>query len=84
MCKFLRESSFSSYIQQKNRKIINSTYLVSVGCGRLGEGLHFHGRKFQSDSIVVKTKKLAKGSYVNVESLLMTLVAHLNAESLCW
>ena len=35
MCTFLRKSSFSSYIQQKNKQLI---YLVSVGCGRLAEG----------------------------------------------
>ena len=29
-CKFLRKSSFSSYVQYKNRKTNNSTYLVSV------------------------------------------------------
>ena len=46
MCKFLRKSSFSSYLQQGsplfqamyNIKTNNSTYLVSVGCGRLAEG----------------------------------------------
>ena len=38
-CKFSRTSSFSSYVQQQNRKqTINSTYFVSVGCGRLAEG----------------------------------------------
>ena len=40
---FSKKSSFSGHIQQKNRKSnnntdkINSTYLVSVGCGRLAE-----------------------------------------------
>ena len=38
-CTFLKKSSFSSYVQYiKNRKTNNSTYLVSVGCGRLAEG----------------------------------------------
>ena len=38
-CKFSRKSSFSSYVQHKNRRKKNSsTYLVSVGCGRLVEG----------------------------------------------
>ena len=39
MCTFSKKSSFSSYVQYiKNRKTNNSTYLVSVGCGRLAEG----------------------------------------------
>ena len=37
-CNNFRKSSFSSYVQHKNRKTISSTYLVSVGCGRLAEG----------------------------------------------
>ena len=38
-CKFSRKSSFSSYVQHKNRqKKKSSIYLVSVGCGRLAEG----------------------------------------------
>ena len=36
MCKILRKSSFSSYVQQKSRKTNNSTYLVSVGMGEAG------------------------------------------------
>ena len=38
-CKFSRRSSFSStYKKQQKSPPINSTYLVSVGCGRLVEG----------------------------------------------
>ena len=37
-CKFLRKSSFSSYAQHNNRITNNTTYHVSVGCGRLAEG----------------------------------------------
>ena len=37
-CTFSRKSSFSSYVQHKNwKQTINSTNLVSVGCGRLAE-----------------------------------------------
>ena len=35
-CSFSRKSSFSSYVQYKNRKTINSTYLVSVTCSEAG------------------------------------------------
>ena len=39
-CTFSRKSSFSSYIQHKKRKkqTMNSTDLLSVGCGMLSEG----------------------------------------------
>ena len=37
-CKFLKKSSFSTYVQQKTRKTNYSTHLVSFGCGRLAEG----------------------------------------------
>ena len=32
MCKFSRKSSFSSYVQHKNRKTNNSTHFVPVRC----------------------------------------------------
>ena len=38
-CKFLRKSSFSSYVQHKNRKRNSSTYFVSAECGRLAEAI---------------------------------------------
>ena len=36
MCKFATKSSFSSFVQHKNRKTNNSTYLVSVKCSEAG------------------------------------------------
>ena len=38
MCKFWRESSFSSYAQHKNRKIIHSLSLCQLYAGSLVEG----------------------------------------------
>ena len=42
MCTFLRKSSFSSYVQHKNRKTNNSTYLVSVRCSEAGGTYNWH------------------------------------------